>query len=896
MNWFNQLLRKPALAGPAPTPPKRPVEPAPDIERLRAALGVAPGPVERTRAAQALGLGLARLGQAPTVEDDPAVRVAAICHVGDKALALQWLAALSDVALLAEVARLGRYAEVRQAAAQRIEDGPTLEELARSAKGRDKGVYRHCAEVLRQRRASAARHEQALRIGAALRTLLDTAPVSVSRLLELEKELNALGTIDPAFAECRALCEQASGRVLEEGRRARVLQAAQQAAATLTAQIDGAHLPDGAACTGWRERLEALRELAGQLPDGTDAPSSPQKLRAQLLHLEGQIESVARDLERAQVCEAFLASADAALPEGPTEQAVTMQAQTWAELALPEHTSMRASLEARWAAQQTARQAPLPTLLPTPLPTPLPTSPAATQDCTGTAAPAARRPGVGAAALDPPQRAQPAQAIDPEALRAQIHDLESAVDEGQLAEADAVAKRIKAATGTATLDRRLDARLQRALARLGELRGWAKWGATKQREQLIEAAQELIGHAAGVDHISVAVPALREAWKQLNVQGPASKGQWEVFDAALEQAYQPVTVQRAAEAQGRAQARAHKEALLDQWERWLATLEAQGAEYPALEAQLGQMLAQWRAAPHAGFRDERMLRKRADALRADIERRLGTARQAELERREQLVAAAQALVQNADLRLATDEVKALQERWRAPQGAARLAHGDEQKLWRQFRAACDAVFARREAQRSEEALRRERHGQVRAQLLERFTAALESTDAGQIKRALAQFASDWHGARPAPTGARAAAGGDGPDRQARALQARAQQRIEELHQTAYRSRLEQWRSQPPQSTGLDESALEQGRQARETLLLDLEIALDLPSPGHQAEARRRRQLEQLQARFRGGVAPKPDAEALLAQWHTIAAAADTQQEQRLTAAVDKLVARNARAG
>jgi hypothetical protein len=431
------------------------------------------------------------------------------------------------------------------------------------------------------------------------------------------------------------------------------------------------------------------------------------------------------------------------------------------------------------------------------------------------------------------------------------------------------------------------------LARLGELRGWAKWGATKQREQLIEAAQELIGHAAGVDHISVAVPALREAWKQLNVQGPASKGQWEVFDGALEKAYQPVAAQRAQETADRAQARVHKETLLSQWESWLAALDWERVDYGAVETQLAQMQALWRSAAHAGFRDERLLGKRADALRASIEAHLGVARQAEFERRRQLISAAQALATDEDLRRATDEVKALQERWRAPPAAPKLAHGEEQKLWRQFRSACDAVFARRDAQRGEEAKRREHQAQARTQLLHDFAASLESTDAGQVKRVLTQFVGEWQAGRTSAAGARAAAGSDAQDRQARALQQRAQQRIEELRQGAYRVRLEQWRQQAPSTDGLDPAVLEQGRQARETVLMDLEIALELPSPGDSAEARRRRQLEQLQHRFRGGAQPRPDPEKLLAQWHAIAANTDAGQEQRLAVVMEKLIARNA---
>ena len=54
-------------------------------------------------------------------------------------------------------------------------------------------------------------------------------------------------------------------------------------------------------------------------------------------------------------------------------------------------------------------------------------------------------------------------------------------------------------------------------------------------------------------------------------------------------------------------------------------------------------------------------------------------------------------------------------------------------------------------------------------------------------------------------------------------------------------------------------------------------------------ARRKRQLEHLQSRFRGVHAQQPDAEELLARWYALAASPDAAMDQRVAAVVRRLL-------
>jgi hypothetical protein len=63
-----------------------------------------------------------------------------------------------------------------------------------------------------------------------------------------------------------------------------------------------------------------------------------------------------------------------------------------------------------------------------------------------------------------------------------------------------------------------------------------------------------------------------------------------------------------------------------------------------------------------------------------------------------LIAQAQLLVNVEDSRKATDQVKQLQAKWQTIGVSVRK---EEQKLWREFRSVCDAVFAKRQQQSAE---------------------------------------------------------------------------------------------------------------------------------------------------------------------------------------------------
>ena len=468
-------------------------------------------------------------------------------------------------------------------------------------------------------------------------------------------------------------------------------------------------------------------------------------------------------------------------------------------------------------------------------------------------------------------------------IRGLLGRLEEHLGAGRLTEALEIEKHISGRAASAPLPAGLDRQLKRQLAQLARMRDWAKWGDDQGREQLIQAAEALLA-GQDIETLAASVRTLRDDWKKRDATRPASKAQWERFDAILTRAFKPVLefrAKRAAEEKAAAQARA---AICDELEAWLASPEGAAARYRDLEAKRSDLGRRVRALPPAGPQGERALRKRFDKIFKSLEKRLDAVRGVEVARREELIARAEAL-KDALPGEAIASAIALQKTWR--EAGAHLGRKDEQALWARFHAATNAVFARRDEQRSKQNEERAKRDAERKQRDEKRAAE---------RRAVAQK-QDTHRGRFERLAARsglsekveAAAVAGGVSEELSAEVAAAWKALPPLGmdgEKALQARL----AAAPQANA---AKLEKGRAERESLLLDLEVALGVPSPEFVAEQRRARQLQALQQRFKPrSTAPAEAPEAIVARWYSIAAPADAAQAARMGAIVRALLSRS----
>ena len=795
------------------------------------------------------------------------------------------IAAIRDEAPLVDLAVNAEHAQTRMAAAERVATADGLRAIADAARDKDRGVSRFARQrldAMTNREATAA---QADAILAELEALAQRPGPIVTPLVELNRRWEALdlGNDAERLARVEAARQALQARFERE-------HAEQRARADFERRLDqwlGRTEPPGTLeeLDTRRAELAALRE---------DAPQFGDAALSRLAQAEERAAEWGRSLEALGAAEALVVEAE----------------QLAASTAIDD-----ANLPQRWDALDAAIR-----------------TPALKQRFD--------------AALDTvtQRRAAHVRAAEQEAqaarhhLHALLHTAETALAAGQLHEARGAAEEIRVARPSAgQLPKPTLQRLGRLLHQLKELEGWESFGQHQVRVQLCERAEAVPKLTLSPPQIAAEVQKLRNEWTALDAQhGAPPRTLRDRFDRACERAYAPAARFFAEQAAKQKEARKQREEFIAAAAAHAPTLLTEPHDWRAIERWLRETDRRWREGD-LGSVDPKLwktLDARLKTALQPLRDALSGARDEAKARRSSLIEEAKALAGKALERDTPGEVKALQAKWQAEAKQFTLPKRDEQALWEEFRAACDAVFQAREAKRKEaDGRKREARG-----ALENICIALEQLAHGtdkeeqQLRREAADLQEQWRRAARSPdAGVRALEGRFGKAKTAveAAIAARARARKNAVwHTLAAKERLceeldgrassrdhadvdaaslqARWdaagalpgawekamagRRDAALRALADDSAatahvaqIERGADTRQEMLLELELALGLDSPPELQGQRRALQLRQLRDRFKGGAAPGDPGNAAerLVAWCAHAGVADGRDRARI---------------
>jgi hypothetical protein len=778
-------------------------------------------------------------------------------HAPEAELRHAALAQITRPALLAQTALGDRSGELRLAALERIDRVPTLERLAREAKGKDKRVARRARERLEALRAESERPERQRAICEGVEALVAQGAVDLVACDRLKREWHDLL---PAASEAlaqryAAACDAFAGA-----------QAQLQAEAALTArqrelcerseqlqqEVEGSEadlIGMDSAITLLQRAWQGLEEEGAAL-----SPSLAERFHGALAATERRRSERLRQRQEQARLQAIIDELEALPETAPAPKRLEQIEQAWraadGEQALRHTAALRShyAQALQRAQQHLARQG---------------------EEC---------------------------RALQQE-VTTLLGELEGALEEGQLKLAaschDKARERINRlqSLGGRVGDAQ-QKRLHQAAARLRELRDWRRFGTDRAREQLLEELDALQKKPLAPLKQAEAVKGVRERWRQLDRKGgPAAEELWQAFDEAAEAAYTPCRAYFEEQQQQRA---AHLEArrrFLDEIEQFLHGAEAEDAH--ALEQRLQQAKKRWPKLGGVEHREWRAVNDRFRRLIEAGEQRLEPRREQEKVRREGLIAKVERLADEPDLEKALSDTKAAQAAWRPEVSAHRHV---EQALWRRFKAACDAIYAR---QRQQSQARRAAEQEAHARLerlcgeIEGLVAGLDESSLPRARGRLAELQAEWEASRGSKGLGKRYAAACAAFRQAeegirqRQADAERQHLLEKIglcegleaqlfNSTAAGQDENRWQALPPlQHAALEQAltaryrralaALEQGgatlegeRAAavenlaqRQALCLELELLADIDSPAAFAEERMALQVEMLAGAMTG---------------------------------------------
>ena len=242
-------------------------------------------------------------------------------------------------------------------------------------------------------------------------------------------------------------------------------------------------------------------------------------------------------------------------------------------------------------------------------------------------------------------------------------------------------------------------RLHAMTPRIRELQSWRKWGADEVRERLCAEMEALIGRDMDPADLATEVSRLRDEWNRLRADGSATQRTlWKRFDKAAERAYRPCQAFFKKQAAERASNLEVKSQLCDQLEAYLESVDWSHIEWKVALKKQRQFSNDWRRSGRVDRSKSKDIAQRYHQAITTLNEHLDRERQRNLRQRKALIEKIAALRGVEDVQKAIEECKQLQKQWHTSVPGKRQ---QEDAIWKEFRDACDAVFARRRQQQDE---------------------------------------------------------------------------------------------------------------------------------------------------------------------------------------------------
>ncbi len=645
---------------------------------------------------------------------------------GDETTRRAALDQIDDPHRLVELALRHRQSAVRLMAAERIDRIEPLQRLAREARGHDKRVYRLARQRLQQLRQEAERHHRHL---CQCQTLCDQmeqlARADFSNLYHpryrgLLRQWQQLEEPPPPelarrFETARQRCHETLERHQRELERLEVRALAQQ-------RIDN--------CV---QALEGQLDRLAASPPNADTPAALRRLlEEQRLQWRECCEAGGAEAEQQQRFERACRTLENLLAAWQRlqaqEEALTALAGEALGLAIPDHGPRLAPLR-RELADTLGRID-----WPTPLAPPAPVE-------------------RGRAALHHLETCQQElahwQREQEPRLPRLLDQLEAAVEAGQLRRAEGLEGQVRHLLERLPEPRARQYRRRFAplRARVRELRDWRGFACQQKRQALCQQMEALAENPLPPGEQERQIKALRQEWRALGPPRPRQEdgdALRQRFDTAAERAWQPCREHHRQEAERRRANLAERERICRELEHYLETTDWEAIDdWHAVERIISTARDEWRRHGPVERKAGRPLGRRFHQLLEQLRHHLGEAHQRHAHCKERLIEQAETLAACEDgaLEQAIDQIKALQRHWR---DCGPLPRPRERQLWRRFRAACDALFERRDVLRQDrqQAARRSREeGEALCQKMEALASQipLPSDHARQARHLEQQF-------------------------------------------------------------------------------------------------------------------------------------------------------------
>ena len=646
--------------------------------------------------------------------DNDLVNVAT--YTDNNELRLAAINKLSSESIRLDIASNNPVSKVRMAAAQGLEKSESLQQLMHIAQGKDKALYRFCKDQLAI--SKVAEDNAKLRqekIASAIANALQLGKSAYSpeyngRLQLLKQNWAALNEQDPEqqliFNTLLVKCEGILAEHVAEEKaiqdKLAAIASAKESFITLLDQLENLELNDQLS-----DQLQALEQRwkeAKQVskPDVAQTKAFENKLQAWLTfnntcdQLTAQKEALEALVEQSQQIEKSSLSKSQSLQKELTS---TLKQLPW------KTAELNISIEA-------------PTLL-------------------------TELEGALQNVIKHNQNLSAHEADSSKQLAQLLTELEGHINEGHLKDANkshqhAVQAMKKISQQEA---KKFQRQYQNLTAQLTEIRDWQGFAATPKKEALCVSMENLVGSEIDPALLAEKIHTFQEEWKAIGpIARQDDKVLWNRFRSAADKAYEPCKAYYAEMANLRQQNLLNRQELIAQLTDYEANMDWDNADWSIVQKTLDAARETFRSFSPVDRNEHKNSQTSLQVIADKIYAHIKAEYQRNIEAKEGLINQAKSLQDVEDLSLAIEQSKQLQSDWKT---IGMTPNKADQKLWQEFRLACDSVFSRRDEQRQQnKAQIEESIEQAQAIIVKAEAAAKESNAENKeiLQLCLSEFA------------------------------------------------------------------------------------------------------------------------------------------------------------
>jgi hypothetical protein len=293
------------------------------------------------------------------------------------------------------------------------------------------------------------------------------------------------------------------------------------------------------------------------------------------------------------------------------------------------------------------------------------------------------------------------QSLLERSLLEQIAAIESTLQQGTLANISKKLKSVQQKLDTLEKSRaqKHEGKVHLLVGRLNELRDWQSYAAMPKKQELCEKMQRLIGIDLPAKELSDAIHDLQTQWQTLKGGGKEEEQSlWLAFKEAADKAYEPCKQHFGQQREVRTENLRQREKICSELELFASSYDWAQADWRAVDKIIEAAKQEFHRFSPVDHKHQKSIKERYDASLKPLIEKLRDVQKKHEDEKKSLIEQAQKLLTLPDVHSAIEQTKTLQQQWKTV-GITRPR--EDQKLWQQFRTACDGVFARRNAQREQ---------------------------------------------------------------------------------------------------------------------------------------------------------------------------------------------------